>query len=268
MSQENNKNIEHTEIGPHIPWFQGEQVYWPITNTTITTFLFLIFVIFFAIKAKCALNKKESRLKIALLDWIWLIDSYLSEAFWDKKFARSFLPLIFWIFSIIFFGNLFWLIIDWLWASISPNILQYLRPINSDVNTTLVLWTITILTFLWISIKYRWLFSTTKWYLFNFSWHWFMDKLINVFVWWLHLIWLPSTLASLSLRLFWNIFAWIVLIWVISFLLSTLTSNLFEFWRFFSIPFWFFEVFVSFVQAIVFGWLMIAYFNQSKEEHH
>lgn len=268
MSQNSNNTEQTVEKGPHIPGFQWEEIYWPITNTTITTFLFLILVVVFSLKAKSALWKKESRLKVCLLDWIWYIDNHLKTSFWDKDFARWFLPLILWIFSIIFFGNLFWLVIDWLWASVSPTILHYFRPINSDVNTTLVLWLITVFSFIWISIKYRWLFHTAQWYLFNFTWHSFVEKIINVFVWWLHLIWIPSTLASLSLRLFWNIFAWIVLIWVITFLLSSMTQNLFEIWRYFSIPFWFFELFVSFIQAMVFWWLMIAYFGQNKEEHH
>lgn len=262
-----NTNTEAVvQVGPHIPWFQWEQVYWPITNTVITTFVFLILVTCLSIKARFALNKKESRLKMFFLNIIWYLDTYLSESFNDKKFARWFLPLIFWIFFIIFFWNLFWLVIDWIWASVTPTILHYMRPINSDVNTTLVLGFITVLTFIWISMKYRWVYHTAKWYLFNFSGHWIWERIINVFVWWLHLIGLPSTLASLSLRLFWNIFAWIVLIWVISYLLSTLTANLFNFWIYFSIPFWFFELFVSFIQAMVFAGLMIAYFNQNKEE--
>jgi len=36
---------------------------------------------------------------------------------------------------------------------------------------------------------------------------------------------------------------------------------------FLTIPFWFFEVFVALVQAIVFAGLMIAYFSQSKHSH-
>jgi len=51
-------------------------------------------------------------------------------------------------------------------------------------------------------------------------------------------------------------------------LLATVSSGLFEVGRILTIPFWFFEVFVAFVQAIVFSSLMVAYFKQSAEEHH
>jgi len=60
----------------------------------------------------------------------------------------------------------------------------------------------------------------------------------------------------------------VILIGVISYLLAMATSSIFEVGRVFSIPFWFFEVFVALVQAIVFAGLMIAYFKQASEEHH
>jgi F0F1-type ATP synthase membrane subunit a len=34
-----------------------------------------------------------------------------------------------------------------------------------------------------------------------------------------------------------------------------------------SIPFWFFEFFVAFVQSVVFAALIISYINQAKESH-
>ena len=256
-------------LWPHIPKIQWEQVYWPISNTSIATLLFLIIVIIFSVLAKKSLNKTKSKYKMALLNIISFIDKYLKDSFGDKEFARKFFPLIAWIFFIILFWNLFGLVIDWLWSSVSPTILEYVRPMHSDLNTTLVLWIITVISFLWISFKYIWWTNTLKSFLFNFKWKSLWEKLINVFVWWLHLIWIPSTIASLSLRLFGNIFAWIILIWVISFLWAQMTASfrLLETWRFLSLPFRFFEIFVAFIQAAVFAGLMIAYFNQNKHEH-
>lgn len=267
----NNKTNTEQHTWPHIPKIQWEQVYWPITNTTITTILFLFLVVVFSVFANRALKKEASKLKNAVLDIVWFLDKYLLDSFnWDKLFTRNFFPLIAWFFVIIFFWNMFGLVIDWLGSSVSPNILTYLRPMYSDLNTTLVLGLITIITFISISIKYYWLTKTIKSYLFNFHWESYSKKFINVFVWWLHLIWIFSTVASLSLRLFWNIFAWIVLIWVITFLWASATEtfNLLETWRLLSIPFWFFEIFVAIIQATVFAWLMIAYFKQNKESGH
>ena len=269
-----NTNIEmetKTEVHawPHVPAMQGEQVWGPISNTTITTFIFMILIIIVSVIAKNALKKEKSRLKAFFLNFVWFIDSHLIDSFKDKKFARAFLPLIGGIFIIIFFGNLFGLVIDWFIAAFNKaHISEYLRPMHSDLNTTLVLWLITVISFLWISIKYTWVMKTVKGFVFNYTWNWVAEKCINVFVGWLHFIWVFATVASLSLRLFWNIFAWIVLIWVIWFLWALMTHSLLQVWLFLSLPFWFFELFVAFIQAAVFAWLMIAYFGQSKEAEH
>jgi F0F1-type ATP synthase membrane subunit a len=49
--------------------------------------------------------------------------------------------------------------------------------------------------------------------------------------------------------------------------MASATSVFFEAGRLLAIPFWFFEVFVALIQAIVFAFLMIAYFKQSAEHH-
>lgn len=272
-------NIENNEVEthgsteahawPHVPAMQWEQVWGPISNTTITTFIFMIIITVVAVMAKKALKKKKSRLKELFLNVVWFIDSHLIDSFKDKKFARAFLPLIGWMFFIIFFGNIFGLIIDWFIAAFDKaHIYYYLRPMHSDLNTTLVLWLITVVTFIGISLKYTWVKNTIKGYVFNFKWNSVVEKCINVFVGWLHFIGVFATVASLSLRLFWNIFAWIVLIWVIGYLWALMTHSLLQIGLFLSLPFWFFELFVAFIQAAVFAWLMIAYFGQSKDEAH
>lgn len=269
MENTNTETTAEVHIWPHIPKIQWEQVSWYISNTVVTTFLFFIIILIVSILWNKALKSdKPSRLKQFFLNFLGYFDKYLIESFGNKKFARNYFALVVGIFSIIFFWNLFGLAIDWLGASVSPTVLHYFRPMHSDLNTTVVLWAITVFMFLWIGIKTHWFTSTAKSYCFNFTWDNLMTRVINVFVWWLHLIGLPATLASLSLRLFWNIFAWIVLIWVITFLGWMMSEKLFEVWKIVSIPFWFFEFFVAFVQAVVFAWLIIAYFKQASEEHH
>lgn len=268
MAQNNELQTE-SHSGPHIPKIQWETVYGPISNTNITTFLFLLLVIIFAFFAKNALKKEKSRLKTSILGVVWALDKNLRESFHeDKKFSRSAFPLIAGFFVIILFWNILWLVIDWLGSSISPNILQYLRPMNSDLNTTLVLALITVIAFLGIAVKSSWVGGFTKWYLFNFSWDGLAEKCINVIVGWLHLLSVPATIASLSLRLFWNIFAWVILLGVITYLWVLMSSSFFEVGRLLSVPFWFFELLIAWIQAAVFYMLMISYFNQSKESHH
>lgn len=255
--------------GPHIPLIQGETVWGPITNITLTLFVFLVWVIILAFFSQKALrSEKKSTLKTAILHFLHFFDTYLRDSFWgDKAFSRKYFPLIVGMFCIIFFGNLFGLLIDWAGLSISEKILYYLRPMHSDVNTTLVLGTIVVAYVIFIQIKSHGGLDTVKSYLWNFRGVNIWEKFVNVFVGWLHLIGLNAMLASLSLRLFGNIFAGVVLIGVITFLWAMASASLFEVGRLFAIPFWFFEVFVALIQAVVFTGLMIAYFKNSKEAH-
>ncbi|MDD5213364.1 MAG: F0F1 ATP synthase subunit A [Candidatus Gracilibacteria bacterium] len=269
MAETTNSEV-HT--GPHIPQIQGESVYGPISNTTITTFLFLIIVLIFSVFGNRALkSEKKSRFKMFLITTMRLLDNYLKDSFADNKFARLYFPLIVGIFFIILFGNLFGLVIDWFTGALPMlKLEEYLRPMHSDVNTTLVLAVIAMFFSIYIAVKTSGGIKVSKGYLFNFTGHSFGEKCINVFVGWLHFIGIPSTIAALSLRLFGNIFAGIILIGVITYLGAQVTSNLhlLDLGRLFSLPFWFFEIFVAFIQAAVFAGLMIAYFNQSKEDTH
>lgn len=261
-------HAEEAHAWPHIPLIQWETVWGPISNTTITSFIFLIIVTAVSIHANRLLKKnKDSKLKLFFLTFTKFFDDQLRDAFGDKKESRKYYPVVVGMFFLILFGNLFGLIIDWFGLSIMPSILYYLRPMHSDLNTTLVLSVITVVLLVSIQVKSHGAGSALKSYAFNYKGANVMEKCINVFVGWLHFIGLPATLASLSLRLFGNIFAGVVLIWVISYLMASSTWAIFEIGRLAVIPFWFFEVFVALIQAIVFAFLMIAYFKWASESH-
>lgn len=255
--------------GLHIPLIQGEQVYWAITNITITIIVFAIITLILWVYAKHALKKnKKSRLKLFFLTFVKFFDDQLRDAFdGDKKKARKYFPLVVGMFFIIFFGNLFGLVIDWFGMSITPSLLSYMRPMHSDLNTTLVLSLITVVYMLKIQVSSQGTLGAIKAYVFNFNGANFMAKCINVFVGWLHAIGIFATTASLSLRLFGNIFAGLILIGVVTALLASATGWLFEIGRIAAIPLWFFECFVALIQAIVFTYLMIAYFKGASEHH-
>jgi len=251
-----------------MPLIQWKQVWGPISNTSVTTILFLLIVTVVSVMANRALKKnKKSRLKLFFLTFVKFFDDQLRDAFGNKKESRKFYGLIVGMFFLILFGNLLGLVIDWLGMSILPGMLDYVRPMHSDLNTTLVLSLITVVMLVAIQVKSHGAGHTLKGYFWNYTGDGVMQKCINVFVGWLHFIGLPATLASLSLRLFGNIFAGIVLIGVISYLMASATSFFFEAGRLLALPFWFFEVFVALIQAIVFAFLMIAYFKGATEEH-
>jgi F0F1-type ATP synthase membrane subunit a len=154
LLEESEVHASEEHSGPHIPLIQGETVYGPITNITLTIIIFLGMVSLFAFFAKRALTSaKKSKLRTGVLTYVQFADRYLRDTFGDKKSARTVFPLIVGMFTIIFFGNLFGLLIDWVGMSISGSIFAYLRPMHSDLNTTLVLATVVVVTMLKIQIQ-------------------------------------------------------------------------------------------------------------------
>jgi hypothetical protein len=48
----------------------------------------------FSVFAKIALKKKDSKLKVGILNFVSFLDKNISDSFHDKKFSRAFFPLI------------------------------------------------------------------------------------------------------------------------------------------------------------------------------
>jgi len=270
--------VENAKIHtwPHIPSMTWKVIEWwniwpfEITTTIFSTWLFMWVLLIVLL----LFNYSLKTWKLAWIKNTWLIfikkmDETLDEFIWDKKFSRKAFFLIVWIFVFILFWNLFSLVLDWINIVSAPNTTtEYFRPINSDLNTTLVLAITVVLISQVLAISSRWPISYLKWYLFNFTWKGIWDKLVNVFVWWLHLISEFSKVLSLSLRLFWNIFAWIVLISVMSFLTWALIIFWINIWEIAVLPFWLFELFVALIQAVVFLVLTSVYFKESRSVEH
>lgn len=70
----------------------------------------------------------------------------------------------------------------------APTTHAYLRPINSDLNTTVVLAVTTIIVAQMTGIFKRGPIAHFKHYFFNFSGHGIIEKIINVPVGWIHFL--------------------------------------------------------------------------------
>jgi F-type H+-transporting ATPase subunit a len=173
------------------------------------------------------------------------------------------------LFLFVILANIFGLLLDWILLITNPDLhlANYLRPVNSDPNTTFAMSVSVVLLSHIVMIKTKWFWHYLKGYLFDFRWKWF-EKIINLFVGWLHLISEFVKMLSLSLRLFGNIFAWIILISIMAFLWGMISIWGLWIWEFFVLPFWCFELFVAFIQAVVFFILPSVYFKQATELEH
>ncbi len=119
-----------------------------------------------------------------------------------------------------------------------------------------------------IAIIHRGTLGWLSGYLFHFSGTSTVEKCINVFVGWLHLIGEFVRVLSLSFRLYGNIFAGVILITVMSFLLSKIAIAGIQLGQFALIPFWIFEIFVSLIQAFIFLTLTTIYVREASASHH
>ncbi|MDD2487400.1 MAG: F0F1 ATP synthase subunit A [Candidatus Gracilibacteria bacterium] len=269
-----------TESGPHIPSMQGELIpnfgfdilgmHFGISNTVLSTWIFMVFLFVALLLFRTNINKKGGFFKTTGLIIVKLIYDFAADFIGDRKFAKKILFLIGGMFIFIFLSNIFSLFLDWilLFAGEDLKLHEYLRPINSDPNTTFALSLIIIFVSHFVAVFKRGIPKYLKGYMFNFHGDGLFEKIINVFVGWLHLIGEVVKALSLSLRLFGNIFAGVVLIAMLAYLGGMISLFGIRIGELFVLPFWFFELFVALIQAIVFFVLASIYFKQAIEEHH
>lgn len=122
---------------------------------------------------------------------------------------------------------------------------------NADLNTTLALALISVVMIQYYGIKFLGIKDYLKKFI-NFS------NPINFFVGFLEIVSEISKVLSFAFRLFGNIFAGEVLLTIVAFLVPVLAS----------FPFILLEVFVGFVQALVFSMLTTVFLSGAIAKHH
>lgn len=127
--------------------------------------------------------------------------------------------------------------------------IPYLRPTTADLNMTLALGLISVAATQYFGVKQLGLAYFKKFI--NFS------SPIMFFVGLLELISELAKILSFGFRLFGNIFAGKVLLLVIKFLVPLVIP----------MPFYILELFIGFIQALVFTMLSLVFFNMATESH-
>ncbi len=175
----------------------------------------------------------------------------------DRKQSFQFFPLIATIFIFVLLGN---------WLGLLPGVgsvgiweeheggkalVPFLRSTAADLNFTLALAVISVTTAQVVGIASIGFFRYSSRFI-NFS------SPLNFFIGVLELISEAAKLISFSFRLFGNIFAGEVLLTVMFFLVP----------YFVPLPFMLFEVFVGFIQAMVFAMLTLVFLKIATVEMH
>jgi F-type H+-transporting ATPase subunit a len=228
-----------------------------ITNSYFTSWIVIILFIILAVHYRQQASKKDKSKLYYLVNFIVksiydLFKSILGE---DKN--AIFFPLLGAFFFYILLQNWFGLLpgVGSLLIKVKEHgedvLIPLLRGDNADLNTTLALGLISVGLIQYFGIKYLGLKEYLRKY-FNFK------GPIDFFIGILDILSEISRVLSFAFRLFGNIFAGEVLLIIVAFLVPVLAS----------FPFLVLEIFVGFVQALVFSMLTGVFISVAIEKHH
>lgn len=230
----------------------------PITNSLINVWIVFLLLIVFSLILRKRIKAVPRGLQNVVEAIFEAILGLLDSITQNRRQSAKFFPLVFTIFIFILLSN---------WLGIFPGIgpigiyeeleghtvlVPFFRSAASDLNLTIALAIISIFAVQIFGILGIGFFKYAKKFI-NFS------NPIKFFMGILEIVSELAKIISLSFRLFGNIFAGEVLLVVVSFLIPYLAP----------LPFMFLELFVGFVQALIFSLLTMVFlqFATMETEH-
>ena len=229
-----------------------ELSHFTVTNSILTTLIVSSLLLLAGIYVRRNLKVKG---KISTLQLIFefIIEALynLTETIAGSRKTRVFFPFIATFFIFILVSN---------WTGILPGVgsigitrneefVPLFRSPTADLNTTLALGTIAMVLVQYFGVKYLKL----KYFKKFINFHSFIDFFVGI----LELISDVAKIISFAFRLFGNVFAGEVLLTVTGALVPLATS-----------PFIGMEIFVGFIQALVFAMLSLVFFNIATQSLH
>lgn len=199
---------------------------------------------------------------VGLIQWVFEgLLAQIDAVIPDKKLARKITPLACTIFFVVLVN--YWLSVLPGLESIKVNGVPILRSLTADLNFTLALAVITIVTVQIYAIRYLGVLGNGKRYLRNP----FKD-FVGAFEGILELIGELSRGVALSLRLFGNAFAGEVLLIVIAALTSYAATVTLPFFMLFELFIGFIQAYVFFILTLIFTSLAVSHHGDSHSEDH
>jgi len=269
-------HLEHAISLPAEPIFQAGPIV--ITNALLTSWVVVIIIAIISVILRAKLKEVPGRFQALFEVMVEGALDLCDQVTGDRALSKKVFPLVFTFFLFILISN---------WIGLLPltaigidhhgTFVPFLRSGTADINTTLAFALIAVLGSNIFGAFIIGFWKTFNKYI-NISGIWNSFKhikkepmgpivaVITFFVGLLEVIGEAAKIASLSFRLFGNVFAGEVLLVSISALVGILAP----------IPFIFLEILVGVVQAVVFSMLTLVYFtiashdhgHDSHEEHH
>lgn len=245
-----------------------------VTNSLLTSWLAVLVILIFSIIIRMKLKKIPGKLQhifeVIMDGALSLVDQVTN----DRKISKKIFPLVFSLFIFILVSN--WLGLLPILGSIGlvakegahSVFIPFLRSGTADINTTLALSIMIVLASNFFGILAIGLWKTFNKYVNLKGLGSIFTKVrkdptvlivapINFFVGLLELLGEMAKIASLSFRLFGNVFAGEVLLASMSAIFAFIIPG----------PFLFLEVFVGLIQALIFSLLATVYFTIAAQDH-
>ena len=243
----------HISITPETLFHLGPL---PVTNTLLTAWLVVIIVALGAIVFSVTLKRVPSRFQTAIEGVVEGLLGFFETIAGSREVAKRFFPIVATIFIFVLLSN---------WAGVIPGVgsigfhevregkeafVPLFRSVFSDLNMTLALALLTVT----LSHIFGFIFVGVRAHLGKFV---MLQSPVAAFTGVLEIISELSKIISLSFRLFGNIFAGEVLLTIMAFLVPYLVP----------VPFLGLELFVGFIQALIFGTLAMVAFSSFSVAH-
>ncbi|MDP3245091.1 MAG: F0F1 ATP synthase subunit A [bacterium] len=231
-----------------------------VTNTLLMAWAIIIFLIVIAVLTKKQLAEVPRGLQNVVETVFEFLLGFIDSVTGNRKQSLKFFPVVVTIFIFVLFSNL---------IEIAPGlgtiglkeieeghqiIVPFIRSSSADLNVTLAIALFSVISTQIMGIaalgffKYAGKFIVPPWK---------QPYIVGTFVGFLELIAEVAKIVSFSFRLFGNIFAGEVLLTVVSFLVPYIVP----------LPFLFLEIFVGFIQAVVFSMLTLVFLKMAVTSH-
>lgn len=228
----------------------------PISNSLIASFLTTIVLATLCYLSTKNLKQVPGKIQSILEIAIESIYNMVQDITRDKKKTDGFFPIVATIFLFVIISNWMGLLPGFATIGIREEteggsvLVSFLRSANSDLNTTLALAIVSVISTQILGIMALGFVGYTRKFL-NFS------SPIAFFVGILEVVGETAKLISFSFRLFGNIFAGEILLTVVMSIAPFVAP----------VPFFAMELFVGFIQALVFAMLTVVFMNNAVMAH-
>lgn len=235
-----------------------------ITNTIVNTWIAIVILLVIGIIISSTAKLRPGKLQNAFEFFVEGLLGYFDQVTGSREKSRKFLPLVGSVFFFILISN--WLGLLPGTGSLMAGHSPALRPANTDLNLTVAMALVSVLTSHLVGLASIGFFAHANKFIQIGTFFKSLRKgpvaiftaIVEILVGIIELIGEAAKVLSLSLRLFGNVFAGEVLISVIGALVSVFVPT----------PFMLLEILVGLIQAAVFTMLTLVYLTVMSEAPH